>query len=143
MAAKGTAMADGAGTADETGMVDGAGAGDVVETRRGVPVLVCAAEGAPIATSQDALDVIGAAFGRADVVAIPAGRLDESFFRLRTGVAGEIMQKFVNYRIRLAVVGDIAERVAASSALRDLVRESNRGRQIWFVTDLDDLDTHL
>jgi hypothetical protein len=116
---------------------------DTVEQRRGVPVLICSAEGAPIATPQDALDVIGEAFGRADVVAIPAQRLDESFFRLRTGVAGEIMQKFVNYRIRLAVVGDIAERVEASTALRDLVRESNRGRQIWFVTDLAELETHL
>jgi hypothetical protein len=116
---------------------------EVVERRGGVAVLVCAADGPPIATPQDALDVIGSAFGRSDVVAIPAGRLDESFFRLRSGLAGEIMQKFVNYRIRLAVVGDIGEQVAASDALRDLVRESNRGRHIWFVADLDDLDTHL
>jgi Domain of unknown function (DUF4180) len=116
---------------------------DTVQQRRGVPVLVCSAEGPPIVTTQDALDVIGAAYGVADVVAIPARRLGDAFFQLRTGVAGEVMQKFVNYSIRLAVVGDIAERVEASTALRDLVRESNRGRHIWFVTDLDQLDTHL
>ena len=116
---------------------------DTVEQRR-VPVLVCAAEGPPIATPQDALDVIGTAYGHdAEVVAIPAQRLDHSFFQLRSGLAGEIMQKFVNYRVRLAVRGDIAERVESSDALRDLVRESNRGRQIWFVADLDELDTHL
>ena len=116
---------------------------DLVTERRGVPVLVCGDEGAPIAGRQDALDVIGAAFARADVVAVPAGRLDERFFTLRTGLAGEIMQKFVNYRIRLVVVGDISARVAASTALRDLVTESNRGNQVWFVADLDELDARL
>jgi hypothetical protein len=116
---------------------------DTVIERRGTPVLVCGDDGPTIATTQDALDVIGGAFSRADVVAIPAGRLDERFFTLRSGLAGEIMQKFVNYRIRLAIVGDISAHLAASSALRALVHESNRGRQIWFVDDLDDLDTHL
>ncbi|HEY2791507.1 MAG TPA: DUF4180 domain-containing protein [Micromonosporaceae bacterium] len=116
---------------------------DLVIERRGVPVLVCADDGPTIAGTQDALDVIGSAFYRADVVAIPVTRLDERFFELRTGLAGDIMQKFVNYRIRFAVVGDISAHVAASAALRDLVVESNRGRQIWFVADLDELDTHL
>jgi hypothetical protein len=116
---------------------------EVVERSGGVPVLVVAADGPPIRTPQDALDVIGSAFGRSDVVAVPAERLDPSFFQLRSGVAGEIMQKFVNYRIRLAVVGDISAQAAASDALRDLIRESNRGRHIWFVSDLDELDGHL
>ncbi|MCA2212759.1 DUF4180 domain-containing protein [Jidongwangia harbinensis] len=116
---------------------------DQVIERRGVPVLLCGADGPPVAGTQDALDLIGAAFSRADVVALPAGRLDERFFRLRSGLAGEIMQKFVNYRIRLAIVGDISAYVADSTALRDLVTESNRGQQIWFVADLDELDTHL
>jgi hypothetical protein len=116
---------------------------DQVVERAGVPVLVCADDGPTISGTQDALDVIGSAFSRADVVAVPVGRLDEQFFQLRTGLAGEIMQKFTNYRIRLAVVGDISARVGASSALRDLVFESNRGSQIWFVADLDELDQYL
>ena len=116
---------------------------DRIIDRGGVPVLVCDAEGAPIAGPQDALDLIGAAYAGADVVAIPAGRLDDNFYRLNTGVAGEIMQKFVNYRVRLAVVGDISAHVAASGALRDLVYESNKGNQVWFVNDLQELDGHL
>jgi hypothetical protein len=116
---------------------------EVVEERNGVPVLVCAPDGPLVTTVQDALDLIGGAFTRSDVVALPADRLDERFFTLSTGLAGEIMQKFVNYRIRLAIVGDIAEHLAASSALRALVHESNKGRQIWFVADLDELDSHL
>lgn len=116
---------------------------DLVMDLGGGPVLVCDRDGAPIAGPQDALDLIGAAFSRADTVAVPADRLDERFFTLRTGLAGEIMQKFVNYRVRLVIVGDITAYEAASTALRDLVRESNRGNQIWFVADLDELDTRL
>src|SRR5688572_9654724 len=100
--------------------------GAVME-RRGVPVLVVAGSGAPIASEQDALDLIGAAFGQAEIVAIPAERLAERFFVLRTGLAGAIMQKFVNYRVRLVIVGDISAHLAGSTALQDLVRESNRG----------------
>ncbi|MFI7598391.1 DUF4180 domain-containing protein [Actinoplanes sp. NPDC049681] len=111
--------------------------------RAGVPVLFCEHPGATICEVQDALDVIGAAFGRADTVAIAAERLDEQFFRLRSGLAGEIMQKFVNYRIRLAIVGDISAHTAASDALRDLVRESNERDHVWFVPTLDDLDALL
>lgn len=116
---------------------------DEIVELAGVPVLVCDADGPSIATEQDALDVIGAALSGAEIVAVPVGRLDERFFTLRTRVAGGIMQKFVNYRLRLVIVGDIAAYTAGSTALRDLVTESNRGKQIWFVDDLDALVTRL
>ncbi|MET8310897.1 MULTISPECIES: DUF4180 domain-containing protein [unclassified Micromonospora] len=116
---------------------------DEVQERVGVQVLVCDPAGPPIATEQDALDLIGAAFLGAQVVAMPASRFDERFFSLGTRFAGEVMQKFVNYRLRLAVVGDISAHLAESSALRALVHESNRADHIWFVPDLDALDARL
>ena len=116
---------------------------DQVQERAGVPVLVCAPDGPTIATMQDALDLIGAAFLGAEVVAVPADRFDERFFSLGTRFAGEVMQKFVNYRLRLAVVGDISRHLAASAALRALVQESNRADHVWFVPDLDALDARL
>jgi len=116
---------------------------DRIEDRHGVPVLVCGEDGPAVADGQGALDVIGATYSGADVAAIPAARLDPRFFDLSTGLAGEIMQKFVNYQVRLAIVGDISAQLAASSALRALVHESNRGRHIWFVPDLEALDEHL
>ncbi|MGW4155213.1 DUF4180 domain-containing protein [Micromonospora chersina] len=116
---------------------------DVLEERAGVPVLVCDPAGPPVATTEAALDLIGAAFGGAEVVAVPAGRLDPSFFTLGTRFAGEIMQKFVNYRLRLVVVGDISAHLAESGALRALVAESNRHDHIWFVPDLAALDARL
>ncbi|MET7806267.1 DUF4180 domain-containing protein [Micromonospora chersina] len=116
---------------------------DVLEERAGVPVLVCDPAGPPVATTEAALDLIGAAFGGAEVVAVPAARLDPSFFTLGTRFAGEIMQKFVDYRLRLVVVGDISAHLAESGALRALVAESNRHDHIWFVPDLAALDARL
>ncbi|MEU2667005.1 DUF4180 domain-containing protein [Micromonospora sp. NPDC007220] len=116
---------------------------DVIQERAGVPVLVCDPDGPPVTTEQDALDLIGSAFLGAQVVAVPVRRLDASFFSLGTRFAGEVMQKFVNYRLRLVVVGDIGPHLAASSALRALVHESNRSGHVWFVPDLDVLDARL
>lgn len=114
------------------------------ETRHGTAVFLCPADGPPLRDGGDALEVIGAALGAdAELVVLPVRRLTDDFFALRTGVAGEIAQKFVNYRLRLAVLGDISRHLAASSALRDFVRESNRGRQLWFLTDVDELDERL
>ncbi|MDG4762699.1 DUF4180 domain-containing protein [Solwaraspora sp. WMMD406] len=117
-------------------------ADEIVEVS-GVPVLVCDPAGPLIASDQDALDVIGLAYAAAEIVAVPVSRLDERFFTLRTGVAGEIMQKFVNYRLRLVVIGDLTAQTAASTALRELIVESNRGNQIWFVDDLAALAARL
>ncbi|MDX6235254.1 MAG: hypothetical protein QOG10_69 [Kribbellaceae bacterium] len=117
---------------------------DELRQLRGVPVLVCAAEGSPLRDDQGAVDLIAAASGhRADWVAVPVDRLPPEFFRLRSGVAGAIVQKFVNYRTGLAVVGDVTAHVAASDAFRDWVRETNRGRDIWFVVDLAELAQRL
>ncbi|MGI8311385.1 DUF4180 domain-containing protein [Saccharopolyspora hattusasensis] len=116
---------------------------DAIEERAGVQVLVCDPAGPPVTTTQDALDLIGASYADAEVVAVPASRLDERFFTLGTRFAGEVMQKFVNYRVRLVVVGDISRHLAASSALRALVHESNKADHVWFVPDLDALDARL
>jgi hypothetical protein len=116
---------------------------DLVQERAGVPVLVCDPDGPPVATVQDALDLVGAAFLGAEVVAVPASRLDEDFFSLGTRFAGEVMQKFVNYRLRLVVLGDISRHLAASAALRALVHESNQADHVWFLPDLDALDARL
>jgi len=106
-------------------------------------VLVCDPDGPVVATEQDALDLIGAVFLSAEMVAVPAARLDPKFFDLGTRFAGEVMQKFVNYRLRLAVIGDISEHLLASSALQALVHESNRSGHVWFVADLTALDDKI
>ncbi|MFD1714300.1 DUF4180 domain-containing protein [Amnibacterium flavum] len=93
-------------------------------------------DGPLISTGGQANDLIGDAWGsEATVIAVPVERLDPAFFELRSGLAGEIAQKVVNYRLRLVVVGDTSVYEARSSALRDWIWESNRGTQVWFVPD--------
>jgi hypothetical protein len=117
---------------------------DTFTTLLGVQALVCAADGEILKSERDALDLIGEAmFSRAELILIPVERLAEDFFQLKTGLAGQIMQKFVTYRLRLVILGDISGYVAQSRALKDFVYETNRGNQVWFVKDLQELDERL
>ncbi|GAB3904334.1 DUF4180 domain-containing protein [Kibdelosporangium lantanae] len=111
-----------------------------------VPVYLLDTEGPVIADDREAVDLIVAA-GRygagADWTVIPVSRLGDDFFELRTRKAGAIVQKFVSYQMKLAVIGDISARVAASESLAAWVRESNRGRDLWFVSDVEELRARL
>lgn len=110
----------------------------------GVTVYLCAAEGPALDGERAATDIIGDSYGcNPAVVAIPVARLGPGFLTLSTRIAGLVIQKFVNYGVRLAFVGDIADALADSGPLRDFVRESNRGRHVWFVADLAELEAKL
>ncbi|MFE7183352.1 DUF4180 domain-containing protein [Streptomyces erythrochromogenes] len=117
---------------------------DTLQKINDVPVLMCGAEGETIAGEREALDCIGnASYQGAEWAVIPVERFDEAFFRLSTRVAGEIIQKFVQYRVGIVVLGDISRHTAAGTALRDFVRECNRGRQTWFLADAEELRDRL
>ena len=117
---------------------------DTVIELRGVRVLLCDANGAKLRSERDAIDIVGEALSqRCKLVVVPVERLDDAFFSLKTRIAGEIIQKFVNYELRLAIIGDIARHVEASTALRDFVFETNRGSQVWFLADHEELERRL
>ena len=98
-------------------------------------------DGPLLATSRDASDLIGDVFSaEAELVVIPTQRLSGDFLRLSSGLAGEVLQKFVNYRLKVAILGDISAATAASAPLRDFVTESNRGASVWFAPDLPSLE---
>lgn len=63
-------------------------------------------------------------------IAIPKESLPEQFFVLSSGLAGEVLQKFINYHMKLAVFGDFSG--YTSKPLRDFIYESNRGKDIFF-----------
>ena len=101
-------------------------------------------DGPVISSSADASDLIGNAWvDEASVVAVPVGRLDPEFFRLSSLLAGDFLQKAVNYHVRIAVIGDITDYVERSDALRDFVFESNRGDHAWFLPDEEALAAKL
>ena len=107
-------------------------------------VLYLDSDGPLIERPDQANDLIGDAWGHeATVIALPASRLDPQFFRLSSGLAGEITQKLVNYRFVFAVLGDISQYLEGSGALRDYVWESNRGSQVWFLADRAEFEAKL
>jgi hypothetical protein len=110
----------------------------------GEKVFVCAPEGPTLEGDRWPSDFIGDMYvAEAKVIALPVARLGDGFLTLSTRIAGEVVQKFVNYGIRAVFVGDVSEAVAQSNALRDYIREANRGRHVWFVADMAELETKL
>jgi hypothetical protein len=110
----------------------------------GVRVMECEAGGKQLGSDRDAVDIIAEASPhRASLVAIPTTRLGDDFFRLSTRIAGEVIQRFLMYGMRVAIVGDISRYVDESNALRDFVIESNRGEHVWFVENQEELGQRL
>lgn len=72
----------------------------------------------------------------ADVIVVHQATLHDSFFDLRSGLAGEILQKVVNYSRRMAIIGDFTH--YTSKSLHDFIRESNRGNTVVFASTLSD-----
>ena len=85
-----------------------------------------------IQSAQDALDLLGNAYYQGfDRIIVHEKNITPDFFDLKTKLAGEILQKFSNYRVRLAIVGDFSK--YQSKSIRDFIFESNKTRHINFV----------
>lgn len=93
-------------------------------------------EGA-IMSVADALDFIAtASYNGAAGMVVPMELLAPEFFDLKTRLAGDILQKCVNYSMRIAIVGDFSG--YTSKALADFIRESNRGRHVLFKSSSEE-----
>jgi hypothetical protein len=71
----------------------------------------------------------------AEALVVPVDALPAAFFDLRSGVAGEVLQKAANYRIVFAVVGDVGAYTSTSRAFHDLVVESGQATGYTFARD--------
>ena len=72
----------------------------------------------------------------ADRMILPKAALDERFFVLSSGLAGDILQKFVNYQLVVAIVGDFSG--YTSKLLKDFIYESNNGSHVFFLPSIQD-----
>jgi hypothetical protein len=86
-----------------------------------------------ITDGQSALDFMATVSYEYDCrkIALNKSAVDEDFFHLKTGLAGEVLQKFVNYNMNLAIIGDFFG--YTSKPLNDFIYESNNGQQVFFV----------
>ena len=85
-----------------------------------------------IRNTDDALDLLGNIYYQGfDCLILHRENITTEFFDLKNKMAGDILQKFSNYRMRLAIVGDFS--LFTSKCLKDFIYESNRGKHVNFV----------
>jgi len=108
----------------------------------GISIAEVISEGVIIHETQDALDLMAdCGYQGARSIIIQEKNIIPEFFDLKTGIAGDILQRFSNYDVRLAIVGDFSR--FKSKSLRDFVRESNRVGRINFVGSLQEAKDKL
>lgn len=90
-----------------------------------------------IKETQDALDIMAeSVYSDASRIILKDKNLTPEFFDLKTGLAGEILQKFSNYNVRLSIIGDFTK--YKSRSLQDFIFESNKHGRINFVHSLEE-----
>ena len=105
-----------------------------LHTNKEVEIIVIEESNLKITNTQQFLDLI---------MNLPADRIifnkenfDEPFFNLRTGLAGEILQKAATYSRRVGIVGDFSN--YESKALKDFIYESNKSNKIVFTSTVEE-----
>ena len=87
--------------------------------------------------TQDALDLMAnSTYNEANKIIVHEKNITPEFFDLKTGLAGEILQKFSNYKVQLAIIGDFSK--YESKSLRDFIYESNKSGRIIFVNSVEE-----
>jgi hypothetical protein len=85
-----------------------------------------------IKDTDDALDLMAESrYLDAGKMIIRENQITPSFFDLKTGLAGDILQKFSNYRMQLALIGSFSK--YKSKSFQDFIRECNKGNRIFFL----------
>ena len=100
------------------------------------------ADGILITNVEEALQILADLYYQeCDSIILYEQNISTDFFDLKTGLAGEILQKFSNYRMRLAIVGDFGKYPGQS--IKDFIFESNKGRHINFVPSVEEAKNRL
>ncbi|UIR57408.1 DUF4180 domain-containing protein [Sphingobacterium sp. SRCM116780] len=90
-----------------------------------------------ISTIDDAIDLLGNLYYQGyDSIILYEKNIIADFFDLKNKMAGEILQKFSNYRVRLVLIGNFSP--YTSNSLQDFIRESNKGKHIHFKETLEE-----
>lgn len=91
-----------------------------------------------ITTAEDGIDLVGNLYYQGfDKAILYEENITPAFFDLKNRLAGEILQKFSNYRMRLVIVGDFTK--YESKSLKDFIFESNKGTTVNFVSSVTEV----
>lgn len=95
-----------------------------------------------IKETQDALDIMGeCSYQGSTKIIIHKKNIIPAFFDLKSGIAGDILQKFSTYQVQLAIVGDFS--TYSSKSLNDFIFESNKHGRINFVNSTEEAKKQL
>ncbi|MBJ8005068.1 MULTISPECIES: DUF4180 domain-containing protein [Bacillus] len=99
----------------------------------GINITVVRNDTLVISDVQSALDLLATVQYEVDSkrIIIHKSLISESFFDLKTRLAGDILQKFINYRVKIAIVGDFS--MYTSKSLKDFIFECNKGNDIFYL----------
>ncbi|WP_264449014.1 DUF4180 domain-containing protein [Bacillus cereus] len=99
----------------------------------GINIAVIRNDTVVISDVQSALDLMATVQYEVDSkrIVINKSLISESFFDLKTRLAGDILQKFINYSVKIAIVGDFS--MYTSKSLKDFIYECNKGNDIFFL----------
>ena len=102
--------------------------------RNGAACAVVRDDDTVLSDAQSALDMLMTAKYEAGTKNIVLAKrlITPDFFILSTGLAGEVLQKFINYGGRIAIYGDFSG--YTSKPLHDFMYESNQGKDVFFVS---------
>lgn len=108
----------------------------------GVAIAEILSDNIEVNNTEDALDILGnCSYQGADNIILHEKNIIPAFFDLKTTIAGDILQKFSTYQVRLAIVGDFSK--YSSQSLKDFIYESNKGGRIYFVNTLAEATAKL
>lgn len=93
-------------------------------------ILVAAEAGLAVRNAGDILDLLGACY-QIDGLLLTEADLAPAFFDLKSGLAGELLQKFVNYRVRVAIV--VPDPAAYGDRFKELAYEHRAHGLIRFT----------
>lgn len=101
-------------------------------------VAVVSSDSKVITDVNSALDLLMSAKYEAgtECIIIDKRLIIEDFFILSSGLAGEILQKYINYGGKIAIYGDYSH--YTSKPLKDFIYESNKGKDIFFVSTIEE-----
>lgn len=103
----------------------------------GTKIAEVIAEGLLISNIENGLQLlVDLYYQEFDKIIISEKNIIPDFFNLKSGIAGEILQKFSNYRVQLVIVGEFSKYPGES--LKSFIYESNKGRQVNFLASVEE-----
>lgn len=103
-------------------------------------IIIASDSGICIRSLNDISDALGACLG-AEGLILTENDLAREFFDLRSGIAGELFQKFINYKLRVAIV--LPDPGAYGERFSELAYEHKSHNMIRFVSSTDEAKAWL